>query len=285
MNYLSLHEARDHGSLEFPAEYHYVTPSHPRHSMPFHWHREWEMIRILQGEFSLHIDEDTYRAVAGDIFLLGSGILHGGTPDPECIYECFVFDLHGLFREIPYAKPYIRPFYQGKLIPSVRICQDSGIPAMVENLLTPFREQEDSCLELITLGEITRIFCRILQNHLYREWGGESVQRVRHIGKIREVLEYIDAHFSEPLCVAQLAEIACMSPKHFSVFFSSIIHRPPMDYVNYYRVQEAAILLRETEDSIAEIGLSCGFCDSSHFIKNFKKYKTVTPEFYRRNRK
>lgn len=291
MNYLSLQEARDHGSLEFPAEYHYVTPAHPRHSMAFHWHREWELIRILEGNFSVHIDEDTYPAVPGDIFLLPSGALHGGTPDSDCVYECFVFDLHGLFREISYVKKHIRPFYQGKLVPFVHMEGNGEVASIADSLLTPFREQLQGQasrhwpLELIALGEISRLFAWIQGNGLYRETGHESLQRIRHIGKIRGVLEYIDAHFSEPISVSQLAEIVCMSPKHFSVFFSTVIHRPPMDYVNYFRVQEAAILLRETEQSVAEIGLSCGFCDSSHFIKNFKKYKGLTPEQYRRTKK
>ena len=50
-------------------------------------------------------------------------------------------------------------------------------------------------------------------------------------------------------------------------------HRTPIDYLNYYRIEQACFKLATSNDSIAEIGLSCGFNDESYFIKTFKKYK------------
>ena len=57
-------------------------------------------------------------------------------------------------------------------------------------------------------------------------------------------------------------------------------HRTPIDYLNYYRIEQACFKLATSNDSIAEIGMSCGFNDESYFIKTFKKYKGVTPKKY-----
>ena len=97
MHSFMFHEKKQHGTLAFPAEYYYIDSTHPQYHMPFHWHKEWELIRVISGSFTAHIDEEEYTAVAGDILLIRGSMLHGGTPT-DCVYECFVFDLHGLFR-------------------------------------------------------------------------------------------------------------------------------------------------------------------------------------------
>ncbi|MBE6961640.1 MAG: cupin domain-containing protein [Ruminococcaceae bacterium] len=100
---LALHEQKQHGIPEFPVEYHYIDCSHPRYQMPFHWHRERELLHIMKGSFLLHIEDDEYLAQAGDVLLVNGGALHGGIP-MDCTHECLVFDLRGLFRGIKIAK-------------------------------------------------------------------------------------------------------------------------------------------------------------------------------------
>lgn len=76
-----------------------------------------------------------------------------------------------------------------------------------------------------------------------------------------------------------------MSPKYFCRIFRTVIHRTPIDYLNYYRIEKACYLL-ETEDlSITEVAYHCGFNDSSYFIRCFKKYKQITPTKYLKNNK
>ena len=83
--------------LEFPVDYHYLIPGHPNYHMPFHWHKEWEIIHVIKGTFIAYADDVEYTAHSGDCLLIRDGMPHGGTP-VNCIYECFLFDLHGLYR-------------------------------------------------------------------------------------------------------------------------------------------------------------------------------------------
>ena len=80
MQSLMYHEKKRHGTIDFPVEYHYVDSSHPQYVMPFHWHKEWELIRIIQGTFTMHADEEVLTANPGDILLLRDRMLHGGVP-------------------------------------------------------------------------------------------------------------------------------------------------------------------------------------------------------------
>ncbi|MBQ2626681.1 MAG: helix-turn-helix domain-containing protein [Eubacterium sp.] len=49
-----------------------------------------------------------------------------------------------------------------------------------------------------------------------------------------------------------------------------------------FRIQEAANLLRTTDNKITDIGSACGFQDTSYFVKRFREFKHCTPGVYRK---
>ena len=53
MQIIDQNEDRPRGTYEFPFEFHHIDQSHPRYVMSYHWHVEYEIIRILTGEFTV----------------------------------------------------------------------------------------------------------------------------------------------------------------------------------------------------------------------------------------
>lgn len=100
--------------------------------------------------------------------------------------------------------------------------------------------------------------------------------------RIKSVLEHIEAHYGEELSLDALANVAGMNARYFCKVFYSLTHTTPMNYVNFYRIEQAAFLLDTTDLSITEIAADCGFWESSYFTKVFKKFKGTTPQRYRR---
>ena len=49
-NYHELNEVRARGTPDFPIELYRIDSAHSRYIMPFHWHSEYELIRIDEGE-------------------------------------------------------------------------------------------------------------------------------------------------------------------------------------------------------------------------------------------
>lgn len=283
MHYFSYNENKHHGTTDFPVAYYYVDQDHPQYNMPFHWHREWEIIHIVQGSLTLAIDDHEYAAQKGDILLLREGALHGGLPS-HCVYECLTFDLDTLFANVRSVRDYLRPFFRNKILPHAYF--PSHFPevySIVDNLLFPFRLQKEEALcRLMTLGNISRLFATLLENHFYTENVGNTSDVVSKITQLKPVLEYVETHFSDPITLDALAKIVGMNPKYFCRFFSSITQQTPMNYVNYYRIEQAANLLNNTNMSVTEVGLECGFNDTGHFVKTFKKHKGITPKQYQK---
>ena len=283
MHFLAYNEGKQHGTAEFPVAYYYVDNEHPSYNMPFHWHKEWEIIRILEGNFPLYIEGEEYLAKEGDILLLKEGVLHGGTPE-NCIYECFNFDLHGLFTNVLSVRNFLRPFYRNLLLPTVSYPdRQPDIYPIVHELLSAFSEEtSEGFCALTAMGNISRLFAAILEKHYYTENQGTPTETTRKITQLKPVLEYIETHFSSPLSLAELSGVINMNPKYFCRFFTSITQQTPMNYVNYYRIEQASNMLCSTDLTVTEIGLECGFNDTCHFVKTFKKYKWITPKQYQK---
>ena len=109
-------DKKRHGTAESPFEYYYVNSSHPRYQMAFHWHNEWEILRIINGELLLSLDEEQHLIKKGEIVLIPCETLHGGEPI-DCEYECLVFNLYGLFGKTEAVKSHLRPFYLMDFVP------------------------------------------------------------------------------------------------------------------------------------------------------------------------
>lgn len=299
INSLTFHEPKPHGTPDFPAEYFYIDSNHPRYNMPFHWHKEWEIIHVLEGTFTAHADDAVFIAHPGDTVLIRDGMLHGGTPE-NCIYECFLFDLHGLFRNLDMVKQYLRPVYRKQVLPQIfyPALETPAIGEIICRLTHPYHvdlKLQDATdisetsrmplanpLELIVISCISQLFSHILQKEYYINNTGEISDRPHKIDLIKSVLEYTEQHYASPITLNELAAVAGMNPKYFCRFFRSITHQTPIEYVNMYRIEKASQMLHNTRMPITDICMECGFNDSSNFIKVFRKYKGMTPNQYRK---
>jgi AraC family transcriptional regulator len=102
-------------------------------------------------------------------------------------------------------------------------------------------------------------------------------------GKLRAVVEYIEAHLDAGLTLEQMAAAAHLSPYHFARQFKAATGMPPHQYVIARRVERAQQLLREGDSSLAKVAARAGFSDQSQFSHHFKRVVGVTPGQFRRS--
>lgn len=100
--------------------------------------------------------------------------------------------------------------------------------------------------------------------------------------KILQLSDYIQAHLTQPLKLADLAEVVGISPYHFSRLFKQSMGVTPHQYVLQQRVAQAQQMLKNTPMAIAEVALACGFNSQSHLTKRFRDTVGVTPSAYRK---
>ncbi len=103
-----------------------------------------------------------------------------------------------------------------------------------------------------------------------------------HTENIQYIKEYISAHLNEKITVKNLAEIAHMSPTHFSRVFKAQTGFSPYDYVVISRLNKAKELLLKTEMSVANIAYDVGFNSEANFVYCFTNNECVSPGKFRK---
>jgi AraC family transcriptional regulator len=95
------------------------------------------------------------------------------------------------------------------------------------------------------------------------------------------VTDYVEEHLADNVVLSQLAEVARLSPFHFSRAFKQSFGLPPLRYVTSRRIERAKTLLAG-EDSVTHVGLAVGFGETSSFTTAFRRHTGVTPSVFRR---
>jgi len=100
--------------------------------------------------------------------------------------------------------------------------------------------------------------------------------------KLRTVLAYIPANLTQDLSQETLAHEIGMTPDYFARLFKRSVGVTVRQYVIQQRVEQAKQLLRQSDLSIAEIAIECGFANPSHLALHFKRMVGMSPKQFRR---
>lgn len=280
MRYFDCQEQKLRGSFHFPIEFHHVDGSHPRYQMPFHWHMDYELLRVISGAFTLSLDEEILNLHGGDVVLIQDGVLHGGTPE-DCVYECIDLDLTVFLQNSAVGVRQLEDILNHRVTLQNTFPADSAEANLVHRLFDILGSPSVG-VEFLAQGLLFELLGLLLQNHRYTETDARTVRGNRRIRQLKNALHLIREQYGSALTLEQLAAAAEMSPKYFCRFFAALTGRTPIDYLNYYRVECACTQLLYSDESVTEIALTCGFNDLSYFVKTFKRYKGVTPKQFRK---
>ena len=99
---------------------------------------------------------------------------------------------------------------------------------------------------------------------------------VRH-PKLAQVIQMMEANIEDPLSPADLAEKVDMSTRQLERLFRRYLNRSPKRYYMELRLQKARNLLMQTDMSVINVALACGFASPSHFSKCYRAHYNTTP--------
>jgi len=181
---------------------------------------------------------------------------------------------------------------------------------MLERRTTAFRSREAgaqvvqpacvSALDSDLLGVVLRFLRAVhtatdrrvlaplyLQELVYRVLQREQYARLLALAAaesasnpVSAVLEYVRGHLSEPLTVADMADLVNLSPSAFAHLFRDVTGRSPYQFVKEMRLDRARELLVDGDLTVARISKDVGYASVSHFISEFRGRFGVTPRAY-----
>ena len=99
---------------------------------------------------------------------------------------------------------------------------------------------------------------------------------VRH-PKLSQVIQIMEANIEEPISPSILAQDVGMSTRQLERLFRRYLNRSPKRYYMELRLQKARNLLMQTDMSVINVALACGFASPSHFSKCYRAHYDTTP--------
>lgn len=124
---------------------------------------------------------------------------------------------------------------------------------------------------------------RLVRDALWQrlEEMANAYHRQREHERLAEVLGYIAGHFATDLSITTMAAHFNMSVSAFSRWFKEVAQVNYIDYLTYFRIEQARRWLETTKASVAVIASHVGYADPRYFGKVFKRTVGLTPSQYR----
>lgn len=254
--------------------------SYAAERLVWHWHEGVELIFMLLGTTSYEFQGGRTLPLAGGHFLVvPPHMRHRGLNNVRMPSKLagLIFDLG---RQ---ARSSARPFTRAELdwLASCFSKSSGGVypfgPALTE--LVPHLKAEMTAwngngLDLAQKAGLRTLICAAIIEAA-REVGRHSVERPGKI--VVAAMEYLRAHFDEPLKVSALAKHLGFSRARVFDLFTAETGLTPHGYLLQVRLDKATELLRKTQRSITEIGFATGFASGQHFSRVFHRYRGETP--------
>lgn len=290
MNKNLLKENRIHGDMSFPLNAYYMEVPGGNLVLDCHWHEELELLMVTSGKAVFQIDNAYYNVNAGECIFVNSGELHAGYPleGSACSFKAVVFNislLHNDSFDLIQSK-YLDPILKNRFSFKRHI---TGTDEWERELLQRLAKTVDSVLyrtaayELLAKSELYGIFSLVVLNSTPVQMADDGSANNYRIEKLKKALKYMQDNSSQRLSTVDISSHLNMSEGHFCRLFKQYFKRTPVEYLNLYRINRAARLLKDTELKVLEVAMEVGFDNISYFIGTFKHYMGTTPSKYRRS--
>ncbi len=239
-----------------------------------HFHDNYEVYYLLDGETKYFIGDEILEIKKGDIVFIPKGVIHKTDSEERVSLERMLLSFDEALLDEDMA-PVIDELSKTKLIRP----QKSDL-IKIEDMFRRIEKEykkERPFKEIMLKSYIKQLLIMIIR--FKTDKINESAESDRII---YEISEYISANFHHDISLTSLCRQFAFSEGHLSRKFKSVLGMGINEYINYIRILNAEKLLKETDISVTKIAEMCGFHDSNYFSTVFKKTMEITPHKYRK---
>ena len=252
----------------------------------WHHHRECEITLVVKGGTERLVGNNISPIVPGELVFIGSNVPHdyrnhsstGATITPvESIVVQFM-------PQLPGHEDWME---RSSMIPVRRLFQraDQGLEVKGITRLTATRIVQEMLhvhgmkrvillLQLVDLLSNSEDLQEISSAVLPQALPGAS-------DRISLACEFISSNLPKAIYVADLAAIVGLGKSAFSRLFKKSTGRTVPQYLNERRIAHACRLLAETDLTVSQVAMDCGYISPAHFQRQFRELQHCAPQTYR----
>ena len=252
----------------------------------WHFHPEMELTLVLSGGTQRWVGDKIAPLREGDLTFLGSNLPHDYRNDPAPGVP---------FKEVNAINIHFHPEFLGKnwlqwgdMIMIQRLFQEAahGLEVtdstrervsqiMIKMLRTQGIKRLILLLDILQELSVSPHLVRIASPGYFHEL------QVSDKARMGMISSFIHEKMAYPLYVKDVAKHVGMSEGAFSRYFRSLTRKTFPAYLNELRVARVCRLLAETDATVTEIALHCGFDSMANFETQFHRHQNCSPKVYR----
>ncbi len=279
---MNLKEDVSHGTDLFP--FCIYQEDSTRKIIPCHWHDEIEIIYVERGHGLYQMDSKEYNLQAEQALIVNSGTIHAANSmnKVRCFFILFHTKMLNSRFEDKCQINYIDPIANNNRKLNLFIKGNELWEKEIINqlkLIIKYYQLKPKGYELFLKSSLFRVLYEIINNRDLQKNNSENVAKIK---LIKEVIRFIQKNYKNNLTSQMMAREINLSKYYFCRLFKSITGKTPIEYLNFYRINQAVSILQKYKNrKILDIAIDVGFNNFSYFIRTFKRFKGCTPTEYR----
>jgi AraC-like DNA-binding protein len=261
----------------------------PYFSTEFHFHDECQLVYVVESAGRRIIGDNIEYFESGELIFVGSGTPHVWHNEQK-YFEGKELQARSLAMYVSPALllEHLGPFGNTASVKAWLKKAQRGIQfygkakADILALMQQMLQQQDlqQTISFMTLLQ------KMMGTKEYRLLAGSNYVNLyndKDQSRMDDIFKFIFRHFKRDIPLSEIAAIAGINVHSFCRFFKSRTQKSFTHFVNELRIGYACRLLQEKEMSMVELSNKCGYRNTTHFNRFFKKIKGKTPREYKKD--
>lgn len=266
----------------FPAHLFEYTPGQ---NDRLHWHRYYEIGLCTEGNGAFQYASKTYEAVPGDVFVTNNYETHVAVAGEESQRYIFLIFLPAFISGDSAPGPelngqYLETFQYNPLNFDNRVphhtADAEALGDLMREALRVYTARPQGWQMHIDIL-VREILCR-----LRAVYARPASPAFFISDKLLSAQEYINANYTQPLTVEEVARVCGMYPTYFRHVFKETFQISFKAYITQLRIAQARLALSGSDSSIGHIIEELGYTNATQFYHVFRRHTGMTPAEYRR---
>jgi AraC-like DNA-binding protein len=257
-----------------------------RYAAACHWHPDIEFIFVLDGNMDYFVNNQILHICAGEGIFINSKRLHYGysKDKTDCTFLCIVVHPSLLGEETHTGKEYIESKFGSSTEDFILLTEKSGWhKEALETISRIYGEMYGGTQNPMRLISQITSLCACIGDNVKSASMNQADERSWLA--VWNMTGFIQKNYSQKITIDDIAAAGFVCRSKCCKLFNEYIGQTPNIYLTRYRIQKSCEMLIETNMSVIEISLTCGFQSPSYFTHIFQKETGLTPREYRRQSK
>jgi len=284
-------ELTTHGVSDFPcASYDEWFSKFFEGEVPWHWHDEVEIVLVVEGCTKLECIGKDMLLKAGEMAFINAGALHKLTNHGKGEGDCRILNAVLVFNAQMIGGMNFSRIYKKHVLPVLNNKELNcyHFKADVDWHKEAIDELQQA-YDIWKLGRDDYEFVMTLALMKFWYLFGQNAPEIMSNSQVEttqekrlhQLLNYMHAHYGNPLSIATISAAANISESECYRLFRNTLKTTPNNYLLSHRLRVAAQMLVESDKAITQIAYEVGFSCPAYFAKKFKLAFSKTPKVFR----